>query len=84
MLIDARHGAKPVDEEIMTLLDRAAVPFQAVLTKADKVRGRDLDASLDRTRAALARHPAAFPEIALTSAEKAEGLGTLRSVVATL
>ena len=53
VLIDARHGAKPVDEEIMTLLDKAAVPFQAVLTKADKVKAKDRDASLDRTRKAL-------------------------------
>ncbi|MBF9044957.1 YihA family ribosome biogenesis GTP-binding protein [Rhodobacterales bacterium HKCCE4037] len=84
VLIDARHGAKPVDEEIMSLLDTAAVPFQAVLTKADKVKGRDRDTSLDRTRAALAKHPAAFPELILTSSEKGDGIATLRATIATL
>jgi GTP-binding protein len=84
VLIDARHGVKPVDAEIMDLLDTAAVPFQAVLTKADKVRGRDLDASLARTRAALATHPAAYPELILTSSEKGDGIPTLRSAIASL
>ncbi|GGL51078.1 ribosome biogenesis GTP-binding protein YihA/YsxC [Wenxinia marina] len=84
VLIDARHGAKAVDEEIMKLLDGAAVPFQAVLTKADKTRGRELEASLDKTRKVLATHPAAFPEIALTSSEKGEGLATLRAAIAAL
>jgi GTP-binding protein len=84
VLIDARHGAKPVDDEIMSLLDVAAVPFQVVLTKADKVKGKDLDASLARTRAALAKHPAAFPELILTSSEKADGIATLRATIATL
>lgn len=84
VLIDARHGVKPVDEEIMSLLDIAAVPFQTVLTKSDKVKGRDRDAALDRTRTALARHPAAFPEMILTSSEKGDGIATLRSTIATL
>ena len=82
VLIDARHGAKAVDEEIMTLLDRSAVTFQAVLTKVDKVKSADLDASLARTRAVLARHPAAFPEILLTSSEKGDGIETLRAIIA--
>ncbi len=84
VLIDARHGVKAVDEEIMKLLDIAAVPFQAVLTKSDKVKGKDCDASLTRTRAALAKHPAAFPEIILTSSEKGDGIPTLRATIATL
>jgi GTP-binding protein len=84
VLIDARHGVKAVDDEIMSLLDSAAVPFQAVLTKADKVRGRDRDASLERTRKALAKHPAAFPEIIETSSEKGDGLPILRATIATL
>lgn len=84
VLIDARHGVKAVDEEIMKLLDIAAVPFQAVLTKSDKVKGKDRDASLTRTRAALAKHPAAFPEIILTSSEKGDGIPTLRATIATL
>lgn len=84
VLIDARHGAKPVDEEIMNLLDKSAVTFQVVLTKCDKVRKTALEDSLAKTRAALARHPAAFPELILTSSEKGEGLETLRSVIAEL
>ena len=84
VLIDARHGVKPVDAEIMALLDSAAVPFQTVLTKADKVKGKALDDSLARTRTALQKHPAAYPELILTSSEKGEGIATLRSVIAGL
>jgi GTP-binding protein len=82
VLIDARHGAKAVDEEIMTLLDRAAVTFQVVLTKVDKLRGDALDASLAKTREALSKHPAAFPELLLTSSEKGDGIATLRAIIA--
>ena len=84
VLIDARHGAKPVDEEIMGLLDRAAVTFQAVVTKADKVKETDREAALGKTRAALATHPAAFPELIVTSSETGQGIDTLRAVIATL
>ncbi|CAM4247888.1 ribosome biogenesis GTP-binding protein YihA/YsxC [Palleronia rufa] len=84
LLIDHRHGAKPVDDEIMSLLDSAAVPFQAVMTKADKVRQAERDRTLDQLRATLARHPAAFPEIVVTSSEKGDGIDTLRAVIATL
>ncbi|WP_420857377.1 ribosome biogenesis GTP-binding protein YihA/YsxC [Marivivens marinus] len=84
VLIDARHGVKPVDEEIMSLLDKSAVAFQAVLTKTDKVRKSELDASLTKTRAALNRHPAAYPEIVLTSSEKGDGIETLRAIIAAL
>ena len=82
VLIDARHGAKAVDEEIMTLLDRSAVTFQVVMTKVDKVRGAALDGSLAATRAALAKHPAAFPELILTSSDSGQGIETLRAVIA--
>ena len=82
VLIDARHGAKAVDEEIMSLLDSAAVTFQVVMTKVDKLKGDALQASLDKTRAALAKHPAAFPELILTSSEKGDGIKTLRAVIA--
>ena len=82
VLIDARHGAKAVDEEIMSLLDASAVTFQVVMTKTDKLKGDALQASLDKTRAALAKHPAAFPEIILTSSEKGDGIPTLRAVIA--
>ncbi|HID67222.1 MAG TPA: YihA family ribosome biogenesis GTP-binding protein [Roseibacterium sp.] len=84
VLIDARHGVKAVDEEIMKLLDIAAVPFQAVLTKSDKVNDKDRETSLARTRAALTKHPAAYPEIILTSSEKGDGIPTLRATIATL
>jgi GTP-binding protein len=78
VLIDSRHGVKPPDQDIMELLDRSAVPFQAVLTKADK---KSL-VPLDRVREALAPHPAVFPEIVVTSAEKGDGIATLRAVIA--
>lgn len=84
LLIDARHGPKAVDEEIMALLGRSAVTFQVVLTKSDKPSTADLARALDATRAVLARHPAAFPEIILTSSEKGEGLDVLRAVIAGL
>src|SRR6056297_1929297 len=84
VLVDARHGIKPVDEEIMTLLDRAAVPFQCVLTKTDKIAAQSRDTVLDQVRGKLAKHPAAFPEIVLTSSEKGDGIATLRALIATL
>ncbi|QBF30150.1 ribosome biogenesis GTP-binding protein YihA/YsxC [Thalassococcus sp. S3] len=84
VLIDARHGIKPVDEEIMSLLDSAAVTFQCVLTKADKVKGKGKDAMLGQVRERLATHPAAFPEIVLTSSEKGDGIATLRAIIAGL
>ncbi len=82
LLIDARHGVKAVDGEIMALMDRAAVTFQLVLTKADKPGAAALAATIDGLGEALARHPAAFPEIIVTSAETGAGLGTLRATIA--
>ncbi len=84
VLIDARHGAKPVDEEIMALLDRAAVPFQVVLTKSDKVRQKQMEPVLAQVRATLNKHPAAFPEMVMTSSQKGEGIPTLRATIAEL
>lgn len=84
VLIDARHGAKAVDEEIMGLLDKAAVTFQVVMTKIDKVKKGDLDTALERTRKALSAHPAAFPEIVLTSSEKGHGIDVLRAIIAAI
>ena len=84
VLIDHRHGVKDVDEEIMTLLDKSAVTFQAVLTKADKVKPSEQERILTQVRGKLAKHPAAFPEIIVTSSEKGEGLETLRAVIASL
>ena len=84
VLIDARHGIKAVDEEIMSLLDSAAVTFQCVLTKADKVKAKDREAVLKQVRGKLSSHPAAFPEILLTSSEKGDGITTLRAIIAGL
>jgi GTP-binding protein len=84
VLIDARHGVKAVDEEILTLLDRSAVTFQTVLTKVDKISRAERDAVIAQVKGALARHPAAFPEIVVTSSEKGEGIETLRAIIATL
>ncbi|MGR1579884.1 ribosome biogenesis GTP-binding protein YihA/YsxC [Thalassobius sp. S69A] len=84
VLIDARHGIKKVDEEIMSLLDSAAVTFQCVLTKTDKVKAKDRDRVLTQVRERLSKHPAAFPEIVLTSSEKGDGIATLRAIIATL
>lgn len=82
VLIDSRHGPKKVDEEIMSLLDSSAVTFQCVLTKADKVKDAEREKVLERTRAVLAKHPAAFPELVVTSSEKGDGIATLRSIIA--
>ena len=84
VLIDARHGVKAVDEEILTLLDRSAVTFQAVLTKVDKINRTERAAVIEQVKGALAKHPAAYPEIVVTSSEKGEGIETLRALIATL
>ena len=84
VLIDSRHGIKKVDEEILGLLDTSAVTFQVVLTKADKVKEKDRKKVLDQVRTALSKHPAAFPEIVLTSSEKGQGIDTLRAIIATM
>lgn len=84
VLIDTRHGIKAVDEEILTLLDRAAVTFQVVMTKADKVNLATREANIEQVKGALAKHPAAYPEIVVTSSEKGEGLESLRAIIATL
>ena len=84
VLIDSRHGVKAVDEEIMKLLDSAAVTFQCVMTKADKVKEKDREKVLEQVRGALAKHPAAYPELVLTSSEKGDGIPTLRAIIAGL
>jgi GTP-binding protein len=84
VLIDARHGIKAVDAEILTLLDRSAVTFQVVLTKVDKISRAEREAVIEQVKGALAKHPAAYPEIVVTSSEKGEGIETLRAIIATL
>lgn len=78
LLIDARRGLKPVDAEVMALMDEAAISYQLVLTKADKVKPAGLDFAERETAAAIARRPASFPEILITSAAKNRGLDELR------
>lgn len=84
VLIDTRHGVKAVDEEIMSLLDSAAVTFQVVMTKADKIKTHEQEKVLDQVREKLAKHPAAYPEMVLTSSEKGDGIATLRAIISNL
>jgi len=84
VLIDARHGIKKVDDEILDLLDNAAVNFQVVLTKIDKVKPGDLATVLAQIRTKLSNHPAAYPELVLTSSAKGDGIDILRAIIAGL
>jgi GTP-binding protein len=81
VLIDCRHGIKPVDREIMGMLDKAAVSFQVVLTKGDKIKPTELAKVHEAVSAAVRIHPAAYPEVIATSAEKGEGIPELRAAV---
>jgi len=83
-LIDSRHGVKEVDHEIMKLLDRSAVPFQVVLTKTDKIGSQALSAVIAQVEEELQKHPAAYPELVVTSSEKGHGIATLRAIIAGL
>lgn len=84
VLIDTRHGIKAVDDEIMTLLDQSAVTFQVVMTKADKVKEAERDKILAQMRKALSKHPAAYPELLMTSSQKGWGIENLRALIAGL
>lgn len=84
LLVDSRHGIKDNDREIMTMLDEAAVNFQVVLTKADKLKAAELDRVRERTATDLAKHVAAHPDILATSSAKGLGLPELRAAVAAL
>lgn len=84
LLVDARHGLKPVDDEVMALLDAAAVSYQAILTKSDKISRTDLERVRERTTQALAKRPAAYPHVIATSAETGTGFEELRAVIAKL
>lgn len=81
LLIDARHGLKKVDAEALDALDQAAVSYQVVLTKADKVKPADLETVRAQTLAAISKRPAAFPRVAVTSSEKGTGLAELRAEI---
>jgi GTP-binding protein len=84
VLIDARHGIKAVDTEILGLLDTAAVSYQAVLTKADKPRPDELGGVVAGVQAGLVKRPAAHPDVLLTSSEKGTGIAELRATIAAL
>jgi GTP-binding protein len=81
VLIDSRHGIKPPDEEMMKMLDDAAVGYRLVLTKADKIKASELAATLAKVEAQARKHVAAFPVIHVTSAEKGMGIAELRAAV---
>ena len=81
VLIDSRHGLKPVDREVMQMLDEAAVGYHLVLTKGDKVKPTELEAVLQQTSADAAKHPAAHPVIFATSSETGAGIAELRTAI---
>lgn len=82
LLIDARHGLKDVDKEALDALDQAAVSYQIVLTKADKLNPSEVAAVTERTLKGVAKRPAAFPRVLPTSSEKGTGIPTLRAEIA--
>ncbi len=84
LLIDSRHGLKEHDKEVMDELDKAAVTYQLVFTKADKVKPTELAALTGQTAALIAKRPAAFPEIIATSSETGAGIEALRAEIAAL
>jgi len=81
LLIDARHGLKDVDNQALDALDVAAVSYQIVLTKADKIKPAEVDQTVEATLKAISRRPAAFPRVVATSAEKGVGLPELRAEI---
>jgi GTP-binding protein len=84
VLIDSRHGLKSIDTDVLDGLDKAAVSYQVVLTKADALKKSEVDARIAATRAALAKRPAAYPEVLLTSSRDDRGVAELRASVARL
>lgn len=84
LLIDSRQGIKPSDEAIMKVLDSAAVVYQIVLTKTDKLKPSEAQKRLEETSQKIARRPAAFPVISATSSAKRDGLDELRGEISTL
>ncbi|WP_455481700.1 ribosome biogenesis GTP-binding protein YihA/YsxC [Bartonella sp. B35(2025)] len=81
VLIDSRHGIKQNDADVLDLLDRAAVSYQVVLTKSDKIKSNMLEKLIITTKTKLLKHPAAYPELLVTSSEKAVGLEELRAAI---
>jgi GTP-binding protein len=81
VLIDSRHGIKPVDNEIMDMLDAAAVSYRIILTKADKIKATALDMVTLQTAEQVRKRSAAHPDLIVTSSEKGMGLAALRAAV---
>ena len=84
LLIDSRHGTKENDIELMNMLDETAVTYQIVLTKIDKIKKSEIDEVYIKTATLIAKRPAAYPNIILTSSEKKNGLDELRSTIANI
>ncbi|MDX7950670.1 ribosome biogenesis GTP-binding protein YihA/YsxC [Lichenihabitans sp. Uapishka_5] len=84
LLIDARHGLKPIDHETMDVFDRSAISFAVVLTKGDAVKAAGRDAVVTQVGADLKRHPAAFPTVTLTSAAESMGIAEMRGGIVQL
>ena len=82
LLIDARHGLKDVDKEALDAFDTAAVSYQIILTKADKLKVSEVEAVTAKTLAAVSKRPAAYPRVLATSAEKGTGIAELRAEIA--
>jgi GTP-binding protein len=81
VLIDSRHGLKEVDQDVLKTLDKSAVSYQLVLTKADQIKQSELASRIEETKAALAKHPAAFPEVLATSSREGRGMPELRAAI---
>jgi len=84
VLIDARHGLKEVDLDVLKTLDHAAVSYQVVLTKADQIKPAELEQRIGDIKTSLAKHPAAFPEVAATSSQAGAGIPELRAAMVRL
>ena len=83
VLVDSRHGLKDVDREMMKMLDEAAVGYRIVLTKTDKIKASELERVANKVAEEARKHPAAFPELHLTSSEKGMGIEALRAALVT-
>ena len=81
VLVDARHGLKPVDADMLDMLDKAAVSYHLVLTKADKIKPTELAKVTEATAAEARKRPAAHPHILATSSETGLGIAELRAAV---
>jgi GTP-binding protein len=84
LLIDARHGFKEADTEVLKTLDRAAVSYQVALTKTDQIKPSEIEIRVADMQAVLKSHPAAFPDVLMTSSETGAGLGELRAAIVRL